>query len=63
MDPVLDWYQLIVTPLSVMVRDAIAFIPNIVASLFIVLIGILLAVFMRMIVQVVLKACHFDAFA
>lgn len=63
MDPIMDWNQLVVVPLTVMVRDAVAFIPNIVASLFIVMIGVVLAILTRGIVTLFLKAVGFDAFS
>lgn len=63
MDPVMDFNQLVTMPLTQMVRDAVAFIPNIVASVFIVLVGVVLAVVTRGFVVMFLKAVGFDAFA
>lgn len=64
MEPVLlDWDQLVVAPLMMMVRDVVAFIPNIISSMFIILLGLLGAMVIRELLSAFLKSVGFDEFA
>jgi hypothetical protein len=64
MEPVfLDWNQLVIDPLMVMVRGAVAFIPNIISSVLIIFMGLVLAILAREILGAFLKSVGFDGFS
>jgi hypothetical protein len=64
MEPVLvDWNQLVIDPLMLMVREAIAFIPNIITSVLIIVMGFILALLARELLSAFLKSVGFDGFS
>jgi hypothetical protein len=64
MEPVLlDWNQLVIDPLMLMVKGAVAFIPNIISSMLVILVGLFLAIVARELVSAFLKSVGFDGFA
>jgi hypothetical protein len=58
----LDWDQLVVKPLADMLREIIAFTPNVVSSLLTILFGIFVAIVAREVVRLFLKSAGFDSF-
>jgi uncharacterized membrane protein len=59
----LDLNQLLVQPLTDMLKGIIAFIPNVISSVLTIVIGVLVAVIARKIVQLFLKSIGFDDFS
>lgn len=63
MERELDWNHLLVDPLTSAARNAIAFIPNIITSLLIILMGLILAILAREFLKAFLKSVRFDEFS
>jgi Mechanosensitive ion channel, conserved TM helix len=59
----LDWDQLVVKPLADMLKDIIAFTPNVVSSVLTIVFGIFIAIVAREVVRLFLKSAGFDSFA
>ncbi len=63
MEPELDWKHLLIDPLTSAAKGAISFIPNIITSLLIILIGLILAILAREFLKAFLKSVRFDEFS
>lgn len=63
METVSDWDRLVLIPLGDMFRNAIGFIPNIVSSLFILLLGALAARLAQLLLSALLKSLGFNQFS
>ncbi len=63
MEVSLDFNQLVVQPLVEMVKGIVAYIPNIISSLLIIILGVLLAVIAKYLVTIFLRSVGFDSFS
>jgi hypothetical protein len=63
MESELDWNQLLVDPLMSAIKGTVAFIPNIISSLLIILLGLGLAILAREVTKIFLKSVNFDDFS
>ncbi|OVE76568.1 hypothetical protein BVX98_05555 [bacterium F11] len=59
----IDWAKLVLNPLKEMLMGVVAFTPNLISSLFTIILGVALAYLAKIVIQTFLRSIGFDGFA